>query len=373
MRSISIKRLVLAMAVIGALSASLVLPILGNGSLFAATSSSSGQGLEISPPLIEFSADPGQTISTKIKLRNVTQNNLITKGSVDDFVASDKEDGQPKLLLDANNTSPYSIRAWVKTISDLKILPKEQKVEEVTINIPSDASPGGHYGVIRFAAVPEGLDSTGVALSASIGTLVLINVSGDVKESAKIVDFYVTNNNKKGTFFEYGPVSFVERINNTGNVHFKPSGEVIVRNTFGKQVASLKINDPPGNILPNSIRKFGQNLKTKNMFGRYKATLTVLYGSTNKTMQQTISFWVIPYKLIAAILLGIIILFILLRFILKGYKKHVLKQGQANNNAVSAVDETSIATPVKETPVSTTLPKQPEDSTPEETPENKEG
>lgn len=286
-----------------------------------------GQGLEISPPLIEQKSDPGQSVDLTIKLRNITKSTLIAKASADDFVTQGEE-GVPKVLIDPNDVSPYSIRGWLEAVPDQKITPNQQVSIKIKLNVPAKASPGGHYGVIRFTALPEGVEGSGVALSASIGTLLLVTVSGPVTENAKIEEFSISQSGKKSSFYEYGPLSLTEKISNSGSIHFKPVGEVVIKNTFGRQVAVLKVNDPPGNILPSSTRKFTQTLDKKRLFGRYKATLTLIYGSSNKTLNQTIYFWVIPYKLIAVILFAIILAIIILRFSLKRYKRRILSKNR---------------------------------------------
>lgn len=282
----------------------------------------SGQGLEISPPVIDEQVDPGQTIQLEIRVRNVTDTEVIAKGALNDFEAAG-EDGQPKILLDENaDASPYTFKPWVTSVPDLRLAPKEAKTTSITINVPKDASPGGHYGVVRFTAVPVGIDDSGVSLSASIGTLVLLSVSGDVVTQGNIEEFTISQNGSTGSFFEYGPITFTERIKNTGNVHFKPSGTVKVKDTLGREVASLAINDKNGNVLPNSIRKFEQTLDKKNLFGRYTAQLDVIYGD-NQTMTQTQTFWVVPYKMVLAVLGGLLLIILLIVFLVKRFKKHV--------------------------------------------------
>lgn len=150
-----------------------------------------GQGLEISPPLRELSANPGQIVKATVRVRNVTNETLIVRAEVNDFTASG-EDGQPKLLLEDGEKSPYSVKEWISTITTVTLRSKEQKPIEIVMNVPGDASPGGHYGVVRFTGTPPGIDDTGVSLSASIGALVLVNVSGDVQESAKIVEVFAS-------------------------------------------------------------------------------------------------------------------------------------------------------------------------------------
>ena len=78
------------------LAASIIVLSLGSMHVGA---QSTGQGLEISPPLIERQVNPGEKIEMDIKLRNVTDSTVTTTSQVDDFVAAG-EDGQPKLLLD---------------------------------------------------------------------------------------------------------------------------------------------------------------------------------------------------------------------------------------------------------------------------------
>lgn len=283
-----------------------------------------GQGLEISPPLIELNVDPGQSTSFPVRVRNVTDAAIIAKGSVDDFVAAG-EDGQPKLLLEENaEPSPYSFKPWVQSIPDINLAAKEAKTTEVSIQVPQNASPGGHYGVIRFSAVAPELEDQGVALSASVGTLVLINVSGELVNKASLTEIYTAQNGQKRSFFETGPITFVERIRNEGNVHFKPIGTLRITNMFGKEVKVLSVNEPGGNVLPQSTRRFEQELSSKRLFGRYKVEANIQYNGQN--LESTMSFWVVPYKTVTLVIGVGILLFMVLRTGIKRYNSHIIKK-----------------------------------------------
>ena len=302
----------------------LILSVAGLGFAQEATP---GQGLEISPPLVELNTDPGKTVTFEIRLRNITQGTLIAKSDVDDFVAQGEE-GQPKLLTEANaEPSPYSIKGWARAIPEVRLVSQEVKATTITLDVPADASPGGHYGVVRYTAAPPELEGTGVALSASIGSLVLIKVSGDVKESAKFEEFFTTQSGKRKSFFEYGPITFVERVKNEGNVHFKPIGTVRITNMFGKEAGVLTINEKGGNVLPASIRKFEQTLNSKWMFGRYNAEANIQYAGKN--ISGSLSFWVIPYKLIAVVLGGLIALFLAIRWFLRKYVQRAISKASS--------------------------------------------
>jgi len=301
----------------------LVLVLLTPHLATAQNAAKQGQGLEISPPLLDLAAKPGESIKTTIKIRNITKGPLIVKEQVNDFVASG-EDGQPNILLEDGEESPYSIKGWVKSGESLRIEPNEQKKYPISISVPNNAGPGGHYGVVRFTGTPPNLDDTGVSLSASVGSLVLIRVAGDVVEGAKITELYTQQGDKRRSLFEYGPVTIVQKIENTGNTHFKPRGTVRVLNMFGKEVKTYQINENDGNVLPASTRKFEQNLESKLLLGRFKIQSDVVYGSDSQIVSASTSFWVIPYKLIA-ILIAVIAVLI---FGIRKYNKFIVKRAR---------------------------------------------
>jgi hypothetical protein len=304
---------------------------------FAATppppAAGSGQALEIAPPLITLTANPGQTIQAQIKLRDIAKNDLLVTNQVNDFVANG-EDGTPKILTDTDQTSPFSVKDWITTIPSLLLKPQEIKTLNIAINVPTNASPGGHYGVIRFTGTPPKLNGTGVSLSASLGALVLLTVSGKLHHDLSVQEFSVNDGGKAGSFFQSAPLTFVTRLHNTGNVQEEPSGHIIITDMFGKTIAGLNVNLPPRNILPDSIRKFESKLDKnvighKRLFGRYHATLTLNYGDNNKqTVTASITFWVIPWHLILGVIIALIAGFFLLRFLIRRYNRRIISRVQ---------------------------------------------
>lgn len=293
-----------------------------------------GQALEIAPPVLSLTADPGQVIKTQISLRDISSGNLLVKGQVNDFVAAG-EDGTPKILLDSNDADPYSIKGWVGPLPAMVMLPKQIKSLPVTITVPANASPGGHYGVIRFTATPPDLQGTGVSLSASLGSLVLIKVNGDIKENLSVVELSASHNGKTGKLFESTPLTFVERLKNTGNTHEQPVGQVTITDMFGKKVAAVNVNLPPRNILPSSIRKFEQPLDSsvignKKLFGRYHAEMSVTYGAKKQVTTASMTFWVIPYRMVAIVIVVLVGGFFILRFFIRRYNERIISRSRGS-------------------------------------------
>jgi hypothetical protein len=286
-----------------------------------------GQGLEISPPVLELSADPGQTVTATIRVRNVSSGILIASGKSDDFGASG-EDGKPKLLLNEQGATRFSLKYWVGTVPNLTLAPQELKTATVNISVPKNAEPGGHFGVIRFTATPPDLQGTGVSLSASVGTLVLLRVSGAVTDKLSVASFTATQDGKTNSFFEHGPLSFTLRLQNDGSVHEKPTGTITIKSMFGSKVATVLVNQLGGNVLPASVRRFDQSMANKQLFGRYTATFAGSYLDDNHKLVSSVSFWIIPWKLILLIIVGLATLVWLIKIAIRRYNSFIIAQAR---------------------------------------------
>lgn len=295
----------------------------------------SGQALEIAPPVVSLKANPGQTLTAQIYLRDISSTSLVVTGQANDFVAAG-EDGTPKILLNDDTANPYSMKAWVGTLPSLQLVPHEIKSMSVKINVPANAAPGGHYGVIRFTATPPNMNGTGVSLSASLGALLLITVNGNISENLSVQSFTASQDGKTKSLFESAPVTFSQVFKNSGNIHEEPNGTILISDLLGKPVASVRVNGELHNVLPASSRKFDEPLDSsvignKVLFGRYTASLHVTYGVSKKLLTATLVFWVIPYRLIGAAAVLLVVGFFILRFLIKRYNSHIIAQSQRSH------------------------------------------
>lgn len=305
-----------------------------SGTKAYAANEGAGQALEIAPPVLTMTANPGDTINTQIQLRDVSTSALIVTSAINDFAAQG-ESGEPKIDVDNTETSPYSIKAWVKAFPQLNMKSQETQKLPVVINVPKNAAPGGYWGVVRFTASPPGIDGQGVSLAASLGSLVFVRVNGDAKENMSIEQFYASEPGKDSpaSLFESTPLDFVLRIKNNGNVHEQPMSQVRIKDMFGKDVGAVNINLEGKNVLPGSIRKFSApldkgTLGTRMLFGKYTAEITTTYGSgtSKQTVTQKLDFWVIPYRLIILIIAGLILLFFILRAVIRNYNRRITRR-----------------------------------------------
>jgi len=298
-------------------------------SAYAATDiGAAAQGLQVSPAITNLNAVKGNTYLVKVSILNVTAHSLQVTGTVGDFGAKD-ETGTPKILTaeqDSDLGSSASFRAWTGTIGGITLAAKTSQMVTIPVTVPDTAEAGGHYGIITFTGAQPNINGQEIGQVASIGSLVLVRVAGQITEQLKLDSFYVTHNGRQTGFVQNGPLDIVTRFQNTGNVHVAPTGIITVKNMLGGTTASLALTNKPGNILPDSIRRFDQTLKNKWLFGKYSLTLNATYGESGKSIVASTSFWAIPYKLIAVVVVALALLIVVLRKGLKRYNQRVIEK-----------------------------------------------
>ena len=295
------------------------------------TAANSAQGIEISPTLVELNAAKGKTYDIKLKITNITTSSLVYTPSVDDFTATN-ETGTPHIITDSTLPATSSIKTWVQPIQSFTLKSRESVDITASITIPENAEPGGHYGVIRFSGGTPEIDSTGVGLTASAGVLLLVRVDGSITEKAEVASFYTAKSGNQSFFFEDSPIEFVARIKNDGNIHIKPIGSIEIRDIFNNLVTTLSVNADKSNVLPNSTRRFDSQYSKDWMFGRYTANLTLGYGTNGQALTSTVSFWVIPYKIILAGLFILATIIFIFSKMIKAYNRHIINKSKNEEN-----------------------------------------
>ena len=296
------------------LTAVLSLVALGVAGVSAQTSGNKvANGFQISPVRSEFTIEKGKSQVLTITIQNPTDVSTTAKAVVNNFIASDDQSGEPRLILDEKSPQPKNnFKSLVRNIPNVPLGPKEKKDVNVTISVPENASAGGYYGAIRW--VPGSASQSGnVGLTASVGTIVLVTVPGNLNEQLDLQQLATAQNGKNMVFFRNGQVDVVTVLKNSGDIHVKPFGKITVKKTFGKQVASVEFNntDPRANVLPDSTRKFVTTLpKEVEKFGRYTVEINLGYSQgSGQLISSKTTFWYVPpmYLLIFVAIIVLIV------------------------------------------------------------------
>ena len=301
----------------------------------ASAASSGGNGLRVSPVRTDLTIYPGKTENVNVSVTNVTTLTAELQTIVNDFIANPNESGEPAIIFNPNQYAPnHSLKRFASTGGNFTLRPGEQKIVTVKINVPANAAGGGYYGAIRFAPASNvnGPNQT-VSLAGSVGSLVLVKVPGDIKEQLNIASFDARVNDRPSTFFlKNKDIDAVVRFQNQGNIQEQPFGKILLKNHSGKVLGAYEVNDaqPPGNVLPDSTRKFTVALGNKvGSFGQYKLEGNFGYGTSGQLLSASTTFYVIPIWMIIAFI-AIVALLAFLVFglprMIKAYNKRVLRR-----------------------------------------------
>lgn len=290
----------------------------GQSSVLAQGNSTS---IKVSPILFDdLTANPGESLTGTVSVSNPGDSNLTLYPSAQNFLPdTESEEGVPSLT---SSDTPFAIADWISFDPEkIDLVPGASSEVKFTINVPASANPGGHYGGMMFSTkAPEGSpETTQLKVESAVNALVLLRVSGNVKEDAKAIEFSTTGPNTEGK------VDFVLRMQNNGNTHIKPKGTITITNWLGSKVAELQLEGE--NVLPGSIRKMTSTWEPQGtLFGKYTVTLNGTYGESNKTFTEETSFAQYHFTTFLIILIIIILIIIFIKMSSNSYKEELSKE-----------------------------------------------
>jgi hypothetical protein len=303
---------------------------------YAATSNSNTaavatNGYKISPVRTDLSIKPGDSDIVQVFVQNASSSVENVQTIVNDFEPPTDESGDPILLLNGQTAETHSLKQFITLQNPtFKLQPTQTATVSVLIKVPANTAAGGYYGAIRFA--PLGANGNkNVNLSASVASLLLLTVPGNLNEQLSIAGFGVVQGSSfstKSIFFNDKNISAIVRFQNEGNVQEQPFGKVLLKQG-SKTIDTYPINDvpDPGNVLPSSIRRFTVTLTKLSWYGKYKVEGNFGYGSQGKLLSSSATFYIIPVLfIIIAILVILFILFLIfvLPKLIRRYNKRVI-------------------------------------------------
>ena len=283
------------------------------------------QGITISPFLLERQMEKGQTLNEVIDVTNNSTETLPVNVTINDFQPIG-ENGQSQFLDPGQGNPTYSLSSWIKIQQSPTLYLKSNQTTSLAFSIspPLNAEDGGHYGAILFSFQSPGAAGTNVVVTQKVGAIILVKL-GRVNEIGTIASFA-----PQKSFYEYPPVTFVTRFQNTGNVHTQPRGGISIFNSFGKQVGSVLVNENANNVLPQTTRAFTSTWTDKFAFGKYTAQEKLVIGDTGQVVESTATFWVLPWKLALGVAIGLFLLILILIYSVRKYNQWVLEKAYAS-------------------------------------------
>ncbi|MFM2330854.1 MAG: hypothetical protein RLZZ26_361 [Candidatus Parcubacteria bacterium] len=277
-------------------------------------------GLKVQPAVVEDKANPGQAYQFTVTVTNIASVERSYTVSTKDINGLD-DSGRP-IFAPKDQETAYSLSSWIQVpTAPIVLKAGESRAVSLTALVPSNASPGAHFGGIFFNYLSDPQTNTGSAVNFEVGDVISLQIAGTVLEDARLREF---STNK--ILYGSPDVTFTTKLENLGNILERPQGVIQITDMFGKQVASLSVNDALAPVFPGSTRPYVVNWKDDGFaIGRYQAIVSFSYGSDGKrTISATTSFWIIPLKLVATVMGALLIVILAVYFWVRMYVRQKL-------------------------------------------------
>lgn len=281
----------------------------------------------LTPGVMEMTAARAEVIKQTLTVINAKAIDQTYFLGVMKFEPSD-EGGIPKFIpFEEDHTG---LPEWIQfPFSEFIVKANSKQDVKFNISIPADAISGGYYAAVTVSEAPSDLVAdNGAIVEAKTAALVLLTVAGETEEKLALLDFKTSVGVKSNV---EGPFEY--RVQNQGNVHTRPSGDVLIKDIFGRTVAIFDANSTFGRVLPNSTRQFvvGPTETESNLYevlkhqmrifaiGPMTAELLLTYGNSGNVISSQIGFWYLPWQIMLTDVV-LIVLIILLYKLARGHK-----------------------------------------------------
>lgn len=268
----------------------------------------------VGPGRFEIELAPGESRTVELLVSNRMGEGRVFSFQTEDTTGS--ETGEEAIRLLGAAEGPYTLRDYISVPHEEFYLEHGERARiPVTVSLPPDAEPGGRYGSLLTQIVSKQTDMGSAdgaqpasAVVSRIGTLFFVTTPGDIVRDSELRTFTTINDQR---IFGSGPIRFLVEYENQGSVHTTPYGIARITNILGEEVGSIELE--PWFVMPESLRSREFSWDREFLIGRYTATVEINRGYDDIIDEQQFTFWVIPWKLVGIVFVGLFVFFLLLR------------------------------------------------------------
>jgi hypothetical protein len=305
--------------------------------LIPATTFAASNSLGVNPRR-DYTIKSGEKINDTIFVRNLSATDDLTIDiNLVDFQAQGQS-GAPALLLKQTQPTRWSLKPYMTIQKSATIGAGKSADIPFSVIIPKNVGAGSYYSAVRFSAQSANGQSN-LNLSGSSISLIFVRVPGQANDSLQMTKFGAFTPNSdasSGTYASFygatAPKYISYELKNAGNVAEQPTGSMLIKNIFGKQVKLYQNINPNKNLVlidqtrridlclnPQQVTKTVNGVKTQveqcNNYsfkpGRYTAVMDLFYGtngSSSREIKATASFWYLPPWFITVVVVVLLVL-----------------------------------------------------------------
>lgn len=298
------------------------------------TLSFSTNTFSVSPVVSNEKAKPRDIIKKELLVTNNTDERLDVYISVENI---DPTAGAQETMSPGVADLSISLANWIEiTRGVIELSPRESRKIPFLIHVNLSAKPGSYFARIQFGEGSRRIDAEAKAPEEGTGMLLNVEVLDDAKERLQLGNFTADKSIVTGE-----QVGFSYLLENVGNRNIAPRGSIRIFNRNGEEVGSVPLNAQGEGITPENKKQLAAAWDATGRFGKYKAFLDLEYGEQQlASVQDTVYFWVFPWKEILFSLMGIGLLGVIGTFII-----HTRSVARPIHHTAAPMSEENMRTP----------------------------
>ncbi len=228
---------------------------------------------------IKYSLKPGETKSDEVIVTNRSDKPVTFKVYAVDAIPTNN--GGIALLKETDKKE--GVGSWISfPFSQFTLASKEREIIPFTIKIPQLTDVGEHWGGIAVENMEtiKGEGQFAVNLVQRAALMITETVPGTIIEKLDFTNFYHA--------IMEGKVCFYFVMENSGNVHLRPTSLLEITDVFGRKVETMELENL-GTVLPKKSSTVPVVWEETPKVGYFTAVASINYAG-EKTPTQKVSF-----------------------------------------------------------------------------------
>ncbi|AKN69774.1 hypothetical protein QR97_07995 [Streptomyces sp. PBH53] len=251
-------------------------------------------------PYFTLSAEPGQTLTDKVAVRNKTARPLTFRLYAADAYNTARDGGFAVRTL---KERMRGVGAWARPATARVTVPGHRTVTvPFTLRVPRDAEPGDHPGAL--VALDEHVDTgsgrLALGVRRAVGARIYLRVGGPTLPALSVEQLRVSHHQPlvPGLGDSTATVSYTLR--NTGNVTLSPRVELTARGLFGRTLLDRELTRVPAELLPGQRVRLTETWRGAPQLDRARVTLTARARDSRESVSA--GFLALPWLPVALVL-----------------------------------------------------------------------
>lgn len=232
-------------------------------------------GISLSPSVVTIAGQSGQSYRQTLRLTNHTARELAFRLEAQDVVA---DEGRRTFLAAGERSGSIAATA-IFTPKELVIAPGGVGVADVTLTVPKASAVRGVAAIFRGQTIVG--HQNGVAMTASLGSLITFTLSGDVLLEAADPDVSAQTDTSN--------LAVTQWVTNIGAEPVVAGGTVALLNQAGALIGNIPVERQ--RLMPGERLPFRAEYPALLSSGRYRAVLSLEYDDhVRKVLTRTAEF-----------------------------------------------------------------------------------